>query len=816
MSIRLGNLTVNNFRSLNGVVSIPLDAPIVLVHGSNGMGKTSVLSALELALTGRIDHLERVDPHYASHLLHQGTSKGSINVTHAGNTDAIPFGGTIQINANGKTGRTLLSADDARFFSERCYLPQSALGRLLELYQDSDTKDKDSRLTKFVKELLGLDQLDAIVDGLYPAFNVSRIRNLVPDFRRWEANRDSLDESLRDLRTTEADLQKALDDAREKITKSVTSLYGVDSELNNLVAKPNELAKVVDSDARSDKDIIRLTRARQELLGLSQRWQRLPQSANADVREQAERKATKARADYDKWQANAGARLEAVLKRLRPMFPSLPTTKGLEPSIVFEAAETAALAEQDRCDSLLKMSKASVAQIAATNKDIARSKSRLASIDIELGKLAENTDELAALLAGITTHIHDDNCPVCNRNFSETGRRSLSTHVAATIAKLTQQGGRLKAYTQEKAQESRNVRQGEQRLTELRKGALSAKQLADAAQRKALIDECVVSLSSINSAMPQGSALAKSLSDSTDSLSLFSRSESQRAEILKDFQEWIFALDGKPIDRFDSVTAAIATHLSDVTKTISELQQRQAQQRILASELMLHSERIKQKSDATKRRILAEKNKSTLVSAAKTFDTIRSEAKQISNCAANARASIVGRVFNTSLNSMWRDLFVRLAPNEQFVPHFKVPENARIVEASLETVHRRDQAIGGPPGTMLSAGNLNTAALTLFLALHLSVKNRLPWLILDDPVQSMDDVHISQFAALLRSISKRLNRQVILAVHERALFDYLALEMSPAFEGDRLLTIELSRTTDGKSVAKPELLTFRPEKAIAA
>jgi exonuclease SbcC len=57
-------------------------------------------------------------------------------------------------------------------------------------------------------------------------------------------------------------------------------------------------------------------------------------------------------------------------------------------------------------------------------------------------------------------------------------------------------------------------------------------------------------------------------------------------------------------------------------------------------------------------------------------------------------------------------------------------------------VHREGGS-GGAPGATLSAGNLNTAALTLFLALHLSVKPQLPWLILDDPVQSMDEVHIA-------------------------------------------------------------------------
>jgi len=49
----------------------------------------------------------------------------------------------------------------------------------------------------------------------------------------------------------------------------------------------------------------------------------------------------------------------------------------------------------------------------------------------------------------------------------------------------------------------------------------------------------------------------------------------------------------------------------------------------------------------------------------------------------------------------------------------------------------------------------------------------------------MDEVHIAQFAALLRTLSKEHGRKIIMAVHERPLFDYLALELTPAFDGDR-------------------------------
>jgi hypothetical protein len=95
---------------------------------------------------------------------------------------------------------------------------------------------------------------------------------------------------------------------------------------------------------------------------------------------------------------------------------------------------------------------------------------------------------------------------------------------------------------------------------------------------------------------------------------------------------------------------------------------------------------------------------------------------------------------------------------------------------------------------MLSAGNLNTAALTLFLALHLAVTLQLPWLmILDDPVQSMDEAHISHFAALSRTLSKEHGRKIVMAVHERQLFDYLELELSPAFKVDQLITVEITR-----------------------
>ena len=187
----------------------------------------------------------------------------------------------------------------------------------------------------------------------------------------------------------------------------------------------------------------------------------------------------------------------------------------------------------------------------------------------------------------------------------------------------------------------------------------------------------------------------------------------------------------------------------------------------------------------------------------------------IRTAASEARSAIVGRVFNKRLNAIWSDLFVRLAPNEPFVPAFMLPKkDGEPVRALLETVHR-DGGTYGRPGSMLSAGNLNTAALTLFLSLHLSVNAELPWLILDDPVQSMDELHIAQFAALLRTLAKGEDRQIIIAIHEKQLFDYLTLELSPAFPGDKLITVEVIKTPDRSTQYETQVLGFEPDRLVA-
>ena len=135
---RLEAIQIENFRSISGPVSIPLNAPIVLLHGTNGAGKSTVMSAIELALTGWLSDVDEAD---FEHLIHHGQNQAAIElVSSEGNR-------SISLRDGRVDGQPLLGPDDARFFVERCYLKQRLLTRLLEIYQGDGSAE--SQLTGF-------------------------------------------------------------------------------------------------------------------------------------------------------------------------------------------------------------------------------------------------------------------------------------------------------------------------------------------------------------------------------------------------------------------------------------------------------------------------------------------------------------------------------------------------------------------------------------------------------------------------------------------------------------------------------------------
>ena len=150
----LRSISVSNFRRMKGSWKLPLDAPVVLVHGLNGTGKTSLLSAIEMALTGEIKSMRRQDDHYTAHLPYYGESFATLGIEIADADGGLNPPGVMTVGGNQVKGAPALDAEHAQFYSERSYLDQVSLGRLLELYQYTEG-NQESSLARFVNELLG-------------------------------------------------------------------------------------------------------------------------------------------------------------------------------------------------------------------------------------------------------------------------------------------------------------------------------------------------------------------------------------------------------------------------------------------------------------------------------------------------------------------------------------------------------------------------------------------------------------------------------------------------------------------------------------
>lgn len=144
-----------------------------------------------------------------------------------------------------------------------------------------------------------------------------------------------------------------------------------------------------------------------------------------------------------------------------------------------------------------------------------------------------------------------------------------------------------------------------------------------------------------------------------------------------------------------------------------------------------------------------------------------------------------------SIQPLVANIFQRLDPH----PAFKT------VEFEMDTYYRKgttsplviDQVenVSADPLLIFSTSQANIVALSYFIAMSLSADERgLPFLLLDDPVQSMDDVNVLGFADLCRHL--RLRRQLIVSTHERRFAGLLERKLAPRAEGSRTKIIRFT------------------------
>lgn len=811
MSGRITSLTVRNFRSIRGDISISLDAPTVLIHGPNGTGKTSLLSAIELGLTGAVTSLARFDPNYLEYLPHKLSPDSSAHVTIQAD-EKLYEGSGGKLTASGSTiqGEGKLSEEQARFYTERCYLAQATLGRLLEIYEHQDARNTDSPLTRFVKEMLGLDALDALIDGLHVSGDVRRFREPSPLF--WTARSDApeLDQAVETAAARAETARRERDQIEVNLRELSKSIIKADQAII-----PDRLRPELERHASEHEEKLgRLAKIRRDLNAAATQVAAAANTEAGSARAVAEEASATAREALARWQAGSGARLETLLTTIQEAFPEIPASSS-DPTAAHAAATRAVQGARTRLRRTVDADDVATKTLGEITTSVNQGQGRVDAIERELAAEGGANRELAEALSAISNHISDDHCPVCGRDYGELGDGPLAAHVSEEIGRLVTAAGRVEALVSDRSNTLAALTDARRKQTELQGTVLSLNERESVIFELAQRDEWLNSLQELELEAAVGSRLIRDATQSAQALAALNNQTTSISGLREELQANAAQLGIKPQPADVPLGAVIQSMSSELDRQEANESAAKANLERALTTLRTFAAAQQSLEDATKELDVLKERQAKSATRRQEADRRIAVARDLLTRAQTLRGNHVRDIFNDELNAVWRQLFIRLAPDENFVPAFALPEVAgKPVEAVLET-HYRSGGKGGNPRAMLSAGNLNTAALTLFLSLHLSVRPKLPWLVIDDPVQSMDDVHIAQFAALLRTL-KQHGRQVIIAVHDRQLFDYLSLELSPTFNGDRLITVELGRNADGFTTAPWALTTFEPDRAVAA
>ena len=809
MAALLRSISITDFRSIRGTVSIPLDASIVLIHGQNGAGKTSLLSGIELALTGAVPSLQRLDENYFAHLVHKDAPAASITI--AVNSPSGELSKTLAIKNAAIQGEPLFNGTDATFFNERCYLAQSTMNRLLELYQGKELKKGDSALTKFVKDLLGLDQLDSLINGLDDAGHLTRLKNALPEYRS----------SLEEVPTLES-RRDSLSVERSHLGNTAAQLHVNIGERGNSLAIPSDrlssipyLQEIASSQA-DQVQLQRIAQLKRDVVAARTQWEDIRSHASGAAVVEAERTSAKASEVFSRWMETGHAQVAKALLSVRSLVADQPDITVVGPRRALDHATQSIGKELNRVTDLVNRDAEDKIRLSDLDEQIERAAARLEALDEQIAGHLANADLLAQALTSLMPLIDSQKCPVCGRDFGEISSDHLQSHLSAKISTLVESSGRLQGFVRERSEALKLRAEGVRHREVFVNAQLSAEDRTKFSLLRVELEESMRILKGLALVAAEGELLIGNKDAAGRELSELRSKNEQATSFRSRLVSFEAALD-LPSPKSSEETETILAHFESVLEERHKRHLHSQEQRTLLALEAASLKKINEQfasmdeqintSDSRLRRVQQELN---------AFQAKMLDARELAKIAKGVRTEIVRSVFSGSLNALWKELFIRLAPNELFVPAFELPEKEDgVVEARLETLYR-DGGRGGNPRAMLSAGNLNTAALTLFLALHLSVEEKFPCLIIDDPVQSMDEVHIAQMAALLRTLSRQHGRQVIIAVHEKPLFDYLALELTPASGEERLITVELGASSEGMTFYRHEVIGYSPDKTFVA
>jgi chromosome segregation protein len=146
------------------------------------------------------------------------------------------------------------------------------------------------------------------------------------------------------------------------------------------------------------------------------------------------------------------------------------------------------------------------------------------------------------------------------------------------------------------------------------------------------------------------------------------------------------------------------------------------------------------------------------------------------------------------------EVFDRLSPHPTFTELRATQDIFYGKNQVVPEVYDPDYKVAANPALIFSEGQLNVVALSYFLGLALNAGDgSLPFVVLDDPLQTMDVLSVLGFADLCRRL--REHRQLIVTTHDRRFASLLGRKLAPREADTRTILHEFEGwTADGPHV----------------
>jgi DNA repair exonuclease SbcCD ATPase subunit len=369
-------------------------------------------------------------------------------------------------------------------------------------------------------------------------------------------------------------------------------------------------------------------------------------------------------------------------------------------------------------------------------RSVAEEQSRLAEARRLQAGLKEKTEQLKTLATLALKHL-DDRCPVCGQEYDREATRKRLEEIAKGVPsdskmgsvpdRLTQLLAALEAKEKEVGHSEVDLRSAERAVTE--------KQAAEDSLRKRLSDSKI---------------------DAVD-------------------QEGREAAVGKAVGQAEEVIRRVG-ELQGLGESLA-LRLAQSSAAAAIDELRREANHLRNEI-ASRNKDVAERNRTGEL------------AQRVIEALREAASGVVEERLR-EMGPLLQNIYARIDPHPTFrlVTFLSrvVRGRGRLATVVSDPIDEKESDV---PTAVLSSSQINALAVSVFLALNMGIgKAPLSVTMLDDPLQSLDDVNLLGLVDLLRRVMGR--RQLCVSTHDTRFGNLLARKLRPSGESGRTIVIEL-------------------------